>query len=118
MNYNPSMPTKGKLIAEGRTAEIFTWGDHHVVKLFREGWTRRTAEFEHGKALAAEVFITNPLNSTQNTLIQPYEKQELRGRPLQGQYTLRIWDVPELVWENVEDIQIIWKYRYWTQFGN
>ena len=28
--------SKGKLLAQGRTAEVFTWGDAHVLKLLRD----------------------------------------------------------------------------------
>ncbi len=44
----------GPKLADGRTAEIFAWGDDHVLKLYREGWTRRTAEYEHSLAKASE----------------------------------------------------------------
>jgi hypothetical protein len=76
-----------------------------------------TARIEYGKGLAAETLVTNPPSSTHNQLLQEYLKTGLRGRPLQGEYVLRIWDVPELKWENVEDIQLIWKYRYWTRMS-
>ncbi|MBI2895321.1 MAG: hypothetical protein HYY06_17330 [Deltaproteobacteria bacterium] len=74
------------------------------------------AFIEHGKALASEVVLTNPLASSMETLLGPYYKQELRGRPLMGHYTLRIWDDPALNWENVEDVQLVFRYRYWTRF--
>jgi hypothetical protein len=76
-----------------------------------------TARIEYGKALASEVLVTNPPSSTHSQLLSEYYKSGLRGRPLQGEYTLRIWDVPEFNWDNVEDIQLIWKYRYWTRMN-
>ena len=86
---------------------------------------RETVEFqmpaarvEHGKGLTAEVVLTNPLTSTHNSLLSEYWKDGLRGRPLQGEYMLRIWDSPNLVWSRVEDIQLVWKYRYWTSMGS
>jgi hypothetical protein len=75
------------------------------------------AFIEHGKALASEVVLTNPLTGSAETLLGPYYKQELRGRPLMGHYTLRIWDDPSLTWQNVEDVQLVFRYRYWTRFG-
>lgn len=45
-------------------------------------------------------------------------KGELKGRPLQGLYSLRIWDDPGLRWEQVDDIQLYWRYHYWTRFRN
>jgi hypothetical protein len=83
---------------------------------------RKTYEFsmpvarvEHGKALAAEVLVTNPPTSTHNQLLGPYFKTGLRGRPLHGTYELRIWETAELNWEAVEDVQLVFKYRYWTR---
>jgi len=71
---------------------------------------------EHGKALASEVVLTNPLTGAMDTLLQPYYKGELRGRPLTGDYRLRIWHDDALNWNNVEDIQLVFRYRYWTRF--
>lgn len=78
----------------------------------------QTAYIEHGKALATERVITNPPSSTDSSLIEPYMKGELKGRPLQGLYSLRIWDDPGLRWEQVDDIQLYWRYHYWTRFRN
>ena len=44
----------GPKLADGRTAEVFAWGENQVLKLYREGWTRRTAEYEHRLAKASE----------------------------------------------------------------
>lgn len=33
-------------VSEGRTAELFTWGDGQVLKLYRAGWRREEAERE------------------------------------------------------------------------
>jgi uncharacterized protein (TIGR02172 family) len=45
--------SKGELIAEGRTAEVFAWGDHHVLKLYRPWWSPEDVKFEAriGRAL-------------------------------------------------------------------
>lgn len=45
---------QGPKIADGRTAEVFAWGDAQVLKLYRAGWDRRTVEFEHKQALASQ----------------------------------------------------------------
>ncbi len=73
------------------------------------------ARIEHGKALAAEVVVTNPLTSNHSQLLGSYFKSGLRGRPLSGSYMLRIWETPELDWRRVEDIQLVLRYRYWTR---
>lgn len=75
------------------------------------------AFINHGKALAAERFITLPLGSADQALLaQPaFEKTEYMGRPLDGSYVLRIHDKPSLRWNNVEDVQFVLKYRYWSR---
>lgn len=76
-----------------------------------------SAAIRRGKAIAAERFITLPIGSAdQQLLAQPQvEKPEFRGRPLSGYYRLRIYDQPSLVWNNVEDVQLVLKYRYWSR---
>jgi hypothetical protein len=76
-----------------------------------------TAGIFHGKALAAERFITMPIGSADLSLLsQPsFQKPEYRGRPLSGSYRLRIFDSPTLVWNRVEDIQLVLTYRYWAR---
>jgi len=71
----------------------------------------------HGKALAAEKYITLPIASADQALLsQPaFTKVELRGRPLDGSYSLRIWDTPSLHWDHLEDVQVVLGYRYWSQ---
>ena len=69
------------------------------------------------KGLAAERLMTNPLSSTDSALIQQYRKNEFRGRPIQGVYTLRIHAVPSLRWTNIEDVQFVLGYRYWSAFS-
>ena len=44
----------GRKLAAGRTAEVFAWGEDQILKLYREGWARRTAEYEHRMAKASE----------------------------------------------------------------
>lgn len=70
-----------------------------------------------GKALAAERYLTLPLGSADRGLVgePPILKTELVGRPLSGTYRLRIKDHPALVWENVEDVQLMVDYRYWSR---
>jgi tRNA A-37 threonylcarbamoyl transferase component Bud32 len=55
---------KGALIGEGRTAEIFAWGEDKVLKLFREGWSTGTAEHEAKIArLVQETGVNTPFLS-------------------------------------------------------
>ncbi|MCA9606751.1 MAG: hypothetical protein KC619_14195 [Myxococcales bacterium] len=68
-----------------------------------------------GRALAAERYLTNPLSDVDRTLISPFERRELWGRPLAGSYVLRIYGRPEINWRYIESIQMLLHYRYWTR---
>jgi Ser/Thr protein kinase RdoA (MazF antagonist) len=48
------MTHKGPLLAEGRTAEIYAWGEDQILKLFRQGWPERSCQYEHRMALASQ----------------------------------------------------------------
>jgi hypothetical protein len=71
---------------------------------------------EHAKALTAERYLTNPLSSADRALLDDYWRSELRGRTLPGHYRLRIYDAPGLEFENLEDVQLLFGYQYWTRF--
>jgi hypothetical protein len=71
---------------------------------------------EHGRALAAERYISNPISGTDRSLLEDYWHRELRGRPITGSYLLRIWDADGFRMRNLEDVQIVLDYRYWTRF--
>ena len=75
-----------------------------------------SAAINHGKALTTERYITVPIgNADSSTLAQPgIEKSEFRGRPLDGSYRLRIWDNGQMRWDQLEDVQLVLKYRYWS----
>jgi uncharacterized protein (TIGR02172 family) len=45
---------KGKLIGQGRTAEIFEWNEHKILKLFREGFP--TVAIENEFKVGLELF--------------------------------------------------------------
>lgn len=66
-----------------------------------------------GRALVAERQVTNPLSGADRGLVDPYMREELRGRPLAGDYTLRIYE-DDIVFDAIEDIQMVIDYRYWT----
>jgi len=70
---------------------------------------------QRARALVAERQLSNPLSSVDRSLIEPYLRGELRGRPLAGTYVLRIHGRPEIRWENLETIQLLLSYRYWTR---
>jgi hypothetical protein len=67
------------------------------------------------KALTAERYLTNPISSADRALLSDEWRTEFQGRPLDGQYTLRIHDTPGLRWDRIEDVQIVLNYRYWTR---
>ena len=75
------------------------------------------AEIKHGKALATERYLGIPMSSEDESLIggEDFTKGAFHGRPLTGMYTLRIYESPQMRWENVEDIQLVLNYRYWSR---
>lgn len=82
-------------------------------------FTMNTGVIHYAKALAnQQAPLSNPIASGDLSLIGPYIKSELRGRPIHSTYTLRIWNVPGLAWQNLADVQIYMKYRYWSSFSN
>jgi len=86
----------GTKLADGRTAEVFAWGDDHILKLYREGWTRRTAEYEHRMAKASEqtgyrvphVGEIVEVNGRAGIVYQRIEGESMLGRFLKQPYRL------------------------------
>jgi hypothetical protein len=99
---------------EALAAGILDW--HGDQRLFNFGIGR----INHGKALAADRVISMPMSQTDSGMLQQAGilKPELRGRPLDGTYTLRIWDDPALNWDRLEDIQLVLRYRYWSRIDS
>ncbi len=96
---------------DGTSAGISDYNGN--VRVFNFG----VATVNHGKALATERYITLPVGSDdQSLLAQPgIQHVEMRGRPLDGVYRLRIWDSPALQWSHLKDVQIVLNYRYWSE---
>ena len=74
-----------------------------------------TGRISGGKAWAAEQVIGFPISGAHNGMLGQIFKKSLMGRPMEGLFEIRIHDTPELIWDNVEDIQIIMGYHYWTR---
>ena len=75
-----------------------------------------TGQVEHARGLGIERYITNPIGDADRTLLEPYQRVELRGRPLDGEFTLRVWEEPGMNFHAIEDVQLVLNYRYWTRF--
>ena len=73
------------------------------------------ASIDHAKALTAERYLTTPLGSADQSLVTQLAKPELRGRPIDGTYNLRIYDNPALHFGQIEDIQLVLNYHYWSR---
>lgn len=74
------------------------------------------ASIEHARGLGAERYVSNPIASTERDLLQDYMRQELQGRPLHGNFRLRVWETPGVNFNAIEDVQIVMNYGYWTRF--
>ena len=85
-------------------------GEDYLARLF-------TGRIEHARGLATERYFSNPIGSADRDLIQDYMRGELQGRPLDGTFTLRVWDEDGFDFDAIEDVQLILKYRYWTRFN-
>ncbi len=97
---------------------------HEANQVGIVGYDREARRFDfgegairHGKALTAERYLTLPLSGADTSLLSAtgITKTELRGRPLDGRYRVRIYESPALRWSNLEDIQLMIRYRYWSR---
>jgi hypothetical protein len=70
---------------------------------------------EHGRGLAAERYVSNPISSADSALLGQYTHTEWRGRPLTGRYTVRVWDVEGVNFRGIADVQVVLGYHYWTR---
>jgi hypothetical protein len=95
-------------LSHGGAVSITNHAQQEIPFVLGTGWIRSA------KALAAGDVLLTPLTSAQGTALTPLLKSELRGRPVQGNYLLRIHNVPGLVWSALEDVQLYVKYRYWS----
>jgi hypothetical protein len=71
---------------------------------------------ENARGLSTERYITNPISSADQQLLGEYMRTELQGRPMDGNFVLRVWDADGLNFDAIQDVQIVLKYRYWTRF--
>ena len=96
---------------DAKHAGIMDWAGDIEYFSFGEG------VIDHGKALSAERFITMPISANdQGLLSQPgIQHPELSGRPLDGNYRLRIVDSPALHWAQLQDVQLVLSYHYWSR---
>ncbi len=83
-------------------------GEIYDAPLFR-------GRVESARALAAERYVGNPLSSADRSLIEPYLRHELRGRPLGGTFVVRLWDDEGFAFDRLEDVQLVLQYRYWQR---
>ncbi|WP_157068621.1 hypothetical protein [Sandaracinus amylolyticus] len=93
-------------------------GEHRVLNYFGDdnyAAPINTGRIEHARGLAAERYVTNPISSADQSLMEPYMQRQLRGRPLTGSYVLRVWDTPGVTLTGVEDVQVVLRYRFWTR---
>ncbi|MFZ5894933.1 MAG: hypothetical protein ACOY0T_27990 [Myxococcota bacterium] len=85
-------------------------GDDFEARIF-------DGKIESARGLALERYLTNPLGETDRSLLQDYVRTELQGRPLDGNFVIRVWDQDGVDFDAIQDVQILLKYRYWTRFN-
>jgi hypothetical protein len=76
-----------------------------------------TGNIEHARGLANERYITNPISSSDQSMINQYLRKEFQGRPLVGNFVLRVWDEDGLDFNSIQDVQLVLNYTYWTRFN-
>lgn len=113
-------PDTGTESCYGAAYLPYTFAQAGPVQVRDHGWVVRNflmpaALIRHGKGLAAEVFLTNPLTPSHASLMAEYMKDDFRGRPVQANYAITLWDDGRLNWDAVEDIQLVLRYRYWSR---
>jgi hypothetical protein len=74
-----------------------------------------SAWFRDAKALAIETRLGMPMSSADRDAMSTLMHGEFRGRPLMGDYVLRIYDEGDLDWDKMTDIQWFIEYDYWTR---
>jgi len=107
--------TEYTLVHDAFDVAVVSWnGD--ISRTDAQHFNFGQAAIRHGKALAAERYISLPLGTADQSLVSQSGilKEEMRGRPLDGSYRLRIWENPDLHWHRLEDVQLILNYRYWS----
>jgi hypothetical protein len=57
------------------------------------------------------------MSQADSGLIQSYLRQEFQGRPLDGDFVIRVWDSDGLNFSAIQDVQVVLNYRYWTRFN-
>jgi hypothetical protein len=85
-------------------------GQDYAAKLF-------TGRIEHARGLATERYLTNPISGDDSALIEQYMRAELQGRPLDGNFAIRVWEENGIDFDSIQDVQVVLKYRYWTRFN-
>jgi hypothetical protein len=71
-----------------------------------------------GRAIAAERNFTYLSTSDRAMAFAGgVGKSDFDGRPIDARtlYRLRIWDSDSLRWDRIDDIQVLFTYRYWTK---
>jgi hypothetical protein len=76
-----------------------------------------TGTIEHARGLGNERYVTNPLGSADKSLMDQYLRREFQGRPLDGNFILRVWEAEGVDFNAIQDVQIVLNYRYWTRFN-
>lgn len=87
---------------------VNNWGRSFDAKLF-------PGRIERARGLAAERYLSTPLSSADTQLIEQYERGEMRGRPFDGTFVVRVWEDDSSQFFNIEDVQLVVGYRYWTR---
>jgi hypothetical protein len=96
---------------------LYHKGPYYVRNHYGEDYQAHLFEgvMEHARGLAAERYLSNPISSTDRDLLADFTRLEYQGRPLDGQFAIRVWDEPGVDFNAIEDVQVVLNYQYWSR---
>lgn len=78
-------------------------------------WAMEPGVINHARALASERVITSPISRADQAQLGSFYRSEWWGRPLPGFYSVYLYDRVGFDWRELEDVQILLEYDYWTR---
>ncbi|MCU0682762.1 MAG: hypothetical protein MUF34_11025, partial [Polyangiaceae bacterium] len=94
-----------------RQGDVVTLGN---LQGERRSYDLGPALIRQARALANGTTLELPLAPDDDEINGPdFRRLGFEGRPLAGMYTLTLTSRPEILWENLEDVQLLIHYDYW-----
>ncbi len=49
------------------------------------------------------------------SLMSTFMQDGFKGRPMDVEYVIRVWDLDDVQFSAIEDVQFVLQYTYWTR---